>query len=60
MGIDNSDGDKFKIINTWDFDSGAGTSEMTINPTNGFIGFEIDNPTNKIHINETGATNVYT
>ena len=33
---------------------------MIINPTNGFIGFEIDNPTNKIHINEAGANAVYT
>jgi len=60
MGIDNSDGDKFKIINSWDFDSGAGTSELTINSVNGFIGFEIDNPTNKHHINELGANAVYT
>lgn len=60
MGVDNSDGDKFKIINSWDFDSGAGTSEMTINPANSFIGFEIDNPTNKIHINEGGANSVFT
>lgn len=59
MGIDNSDGDKFKIINSWDFDSGAGTSELTIDPTTGFTGLEIDLPTNKLHINEGGATAVY-
>ena len=56
MGIDNSDLDKLKIFNSWDFDSGAGTSAFTIEPTNNFIGLNIDTPTNRLHINENGGT----
>jgi hypothetical protein len=59
MGIDNVDGDKFKIINDWNFTSGAGVSDITINPSNRFIGFGIDAPTNKHHINVSGANSSF-
>ena len=29
---------------------------MTVDPTNNFVGFNIDIPTSRIHLNENGGT----
>ncbi len=53
MGIDNSDNDKLKLYELWDFPA-AGTAVMTFDRVNDRVGVFTENPTDPFHV-RTGA-----
>jgi hypothetical protein len=53
MGLDNSDGDKFKIASSGDLDSNA---RLTIIPASGNVGIGTDSPDEKLHVQISDAS----
>jgi hypothetical protein len=57
MGMDNGDGDKFKIIPNWNFTS-LNSPILTID-TDNKVGIGTASPSSKFHIQSTGQTSLY-
>jgi hypothetical protein len=57
MGMDNADGDKFKIIPNWNF-TGLNSPILTID-TDNKVGIGTASPNTKFHVQSTGQTSLY-